>query len=121
MNADVKKKWVAALRSGEYTQGRDCLYNADNGKFCCLGVLCDIAVNENVIDCDGTMDDEFIGVLYTFDAEAYELPYQVQEWAGLESSNPCVVYNKDILSIATLNDDKRHTFNELADIIEAQL
>lgn len=33
---DVKKKWVAALRSGKYEQGRQFLES--NGEYCCLGV-----------------------------------------------------------------------------------
>jgi hypothetical protein len=41
MNPDVKAKWVAALRSGEYKQGPEWL-QGESGCFCCLGVLCDI-------------------------------------------------------------------------------
>ncbi len=37
---DLAKKWVAALRSGEYKQTHGTLHN--DGGFCCLGVLCDI-------------------------------------------------------------------------------
>jgi len=40
MNADLKPKWLAALRSGEYEQGQRKLRK--NDKYCCLGVLCDI-------------------------------------------------------------------------------
>lgn len=42
---DVMKRWIKALRSGEYKQGRGCL-RTDNNEFCCLGVLCDV-VNPN--------------------------------------------------------------------------
>lgn len=35
-----KKKWVVALLSGEYEQGRSWLEL--NGRYCCLGVLCKI-------------------------------------------------------------------------------
>ena len=42
MDAELKSKWIAALRGGKYeqahTQLRDC-----HGKFCCLGVLCVVA------------------------------------------------------------------------------
>jgi hypothetical protein len=41
MKPELKAKWVAALRSGEYPQGKDFLQS--NGKFCCLGVLCEVA------------------------------------------------------------------------------
>ncbi len=33
-------EWTAALRSGKYPQGQD--YLCRDGKFCCLGVLCEI-------------------------------------------------------------------------------
>lgn len=41
MNPELKAKWVAALRSGKYEQGHE--YLNKDGKFCCLGVLCDVA------------------------------------------------------------------------------
>ena len=41
MDQEIKAKWLAALRSGEYKQGSGGLRNKNDG-FCCLGVLCDI-------------------------------------------------------------------------------
>lgn len=41
MDADLKAQWLAALRSGQYEQGRYVLRTPSN-KYCCLGVLCDI-------------------------------------------------------------------------------
>jgi hypothetical protein len=41
MDADIKQRWVAALRSGHYKQGRFDLRFVDN-TFCCLGVLVDL-------------------------------------------------------------------------------
>lgn len=41
MKADLKAKWLEALRSGKYEQGRGALL--DGGKYCCLGVLCEVA------------------------------------------------------------------------------
>ena len=40
-----KKKWLAALRSGEYKQGRGVLRRRRRGvdRYCCLGVLADLA------------------------------------------------------------------------------
>lgn len=37
-----KEKWVKALRSGEYEQGQDELYNEKTNNFCCLGVAANI-------------------------------------------------------------------------------
>lgn len=40
MNPEIKTKWLEALRSGKYKQGKNFLRIED--RFCCLGVLCDI-------------------------------------------------------------------------------
>lgn len=41
MNRELKTKWLEALRSGKYKQGRSALRTIQD-EFCCLGVLCDI-------------------------------------------------------------------------------
>lgn len=41
MDKQIKAKWVKALRSGKYKQGRQKL--ARGGRYCCLGVLRKIA------------------------------------------------------------------------------
>lgn len=48
MDKKLKKEWVKALRSGDYQQGKSrlCTETKDGPKFCCLGVLCDIAFDE---------------------------------------------------------------------------
>ena len=40
MNAEIKARWIEALRSGKYQQGIGYL-RSKNDRFCCLGVLCD--------------------------------------------------------------------------------
>mgnify|MGYP000560213115 CR=1 FL=1 len=46
MNPTLKAKWLKALRSGEYKQGREVMrqtiLDGDECVFCCLGVLADI-------------------------------------------------------------------------------
>lgn len=42
MEASLKAKWIEALRSGKYKQGRWALRTKANN-FCCLGVLCDVS------------------------------------------------------------------------------
>lgn len=48
MNQELKDKWVAALRSGEYTQGVHYMYA--KGKYCCLGVLQEVATGVRPIE-----------------------------------------------------------------------
>jgi hypothetical protein len=41
LDKELARKWVEALRSGNYEQAK---FNLQlNGKFCCLGVLCEIS------------------------------------------------------------------------------
>lgn len=47
MPKDIKEKWVHALLSGKYIQGKGFLKTQD-GKYCCLGVLEDV--------CDGKVE-----------------------------------------------------------------
>ncbi len=42
MSLELGKKWVDALRSGVYTQGKHGLRDVVNNEFCCLGVLCEL-------------------------------------------------------------------------------
>lgn len=45
MKSALKRKWVAALRSGKYKRGQDVLRNTEREvtEWCCLGVLADVA------------------------------------------------------------------------------
>lgn len=50
MTPELKAKWVEALRSGKYAQGKRALRTGrdkpENDLFCCLGVLCDLIAPE---------------------------------------------------------------------------
>lgn len=102
---DFKKKWVAALRSGEYKQGRDKLHNAINNTFCCLGVACHIA---------GITDDEISDYCYTnllAKANPDRLPAFFQN----------TVIESPAWNLAAMNDGGRKSFLEIADYIEENL
>ena len=51
MDQEFKAKWVEALRSGEYKQGRGYLKVTENGeaRYCCLGVACEL-LRESGVD-----------------------------------------------------------------------
>ncbi len=42
MNKTVKTRWIKALRSGNYLQGKTVFKSPDGKQFSALGVLCDI-------------------------------------------------------------------------------
>lgn len=122
MNPEIKAKWVAALRSGKYKQGKAVLKDTE-GRFCCLGVLCDI------YNPDGWGEPVTVGVVYTGhsfgvegDCSSTVLPDVVVKWANMPGSNPTVIVNEcgDSISVAELND-QGDTFVDIADLIEENL
>lgn len=122
MKQEIKNQWVAALRSGEYKQTDGTLHRTagDDEGYCCLGVLCDIAVKAGVIRSlnEGSREVFETGTGW----EAGVLPAKVQRWAGLDSDNPMVRRNTNgryESSLASLNDDGC-SFGEIADLIEEQ-
>lgn len=106
---NLVKKWVAALRSGKYKQGKGVL-RSEKGNYCCLGVLCDIVNpkgwNKKPTDtCNGSafkhkLDDSTGEMIH---------PGHYQRLTGLRELAP------DVLAIK--NDD-RTRFTTLANIIE---
>jgi len=93
MDARIQGLWADRLESGTVPQGHGRLGDS-TGARCCLGVLCDIAVEEGVIQ--GGLDD--MGHMrYSGDPENGDtpdeweggvLPLAVRRWAGLDSANP---------------------------------
>ncbi len=128
MDQDIKKRWTDALRSGNYDQTKNWL--ADSEGYCCLGVLCEIAVQDGVVFREaGT----YTSAEDHYDYSSEELPQAVQAWAGLEgvsfSENPLsdVDYSGDTTHrpvdrkkahLSELNDDMGYDFNKIADVID---
>lgn len=107
MDAELKAKWVAALRSGEYEQGRGGLRNSNNSggdTFCCLGVLCDVINHQNWVN----------KVVYEHqsDRSAGYLPISLRIEIGLSEEQESQLAGK--------NDDGE-SFGRIADYIEAHL
>lgn len=113
MNPEVKAKWTAALRSGEYTQGKNQLKTA-TGKFCCLGVLCDLHAKETGGEWQLRGEDG-----ESYGKAALALPPVVREWATLPSS-PMIETPELHESLMNLNDGGK-SFAEIADLIDAHL
>lgn len=124
LKPEVKEKWVAALRSGEYKQGRGCLHNKNNA-FCCLGVLSDISGLGR-----WTPLDEVSGNFRSYETAKHKssgflLP-EVWEWAVVDSRKGTAtrhslwVGGSKRENIASLND-RGKSFAEIADLIEEHL
>lgn len=144
MKPEIKKLWVKALRSGEYTQGLQQLVN--NNRFCCLGVLCDLARKAGVVELKAGQDHMDVPRLFYGTPEEHSIPFKpnteagakyevlpksVMEWAGLDVNNPDLNIQDDDedwrnnghypIQIAELNDELGYGFNRLANLIEKQL
>ena len=123
MNLEVQKKWVNALRSGEYKQGREALKVKDT--FCCLGVLCDLYSKEHNVG-EWVQRDDFVD---GFDYKEGDLPSangilptHIMLWAGLKEKNP-VVSGSSRVRIERLSrkNDAGTSFSKIADIIEKEI
>lgn len=123
MNPEIKARWTAWLRANPDKQGHGRL--ADEGKFCCLGVLCELAVADQVIGepwYDGRIT-HYGELLHSDDStlSSYSvLPRAVRDWAGLAASDPRVHAYTGKHPLSYLNDNG-FTFLEIADLIDAQL
>lgn len=123
MDLNIKQQWCAALRSGEYRQGQNNLKCTD-GRLCCLGVLCELAVGAGVI-ARPRLDDANQRFLYE-DAGMPDggngalLPPKVREWAGIEGNNPVVKTEEGQSPLSGIND-KGAPFAAIADLIEESL
>ncbi len=110
MNPDIKALWTTALRSGKYPQGIGRLNS--NNRFCCLGVLCELAVEAKVCE-----KEEYRSAYATYSGHGGLLPKSVEEWAGLTASTPTI----DEVTLTYYNDSLKFTFNQIADLIEKHL
>ena len=125
MNKEVKELWLKALRSGEYKQGRNYLEYTDplyGKKYCCLGVLCDLAVKNGVIcKTDQGRNEIYYETNAGIDNFTNNvLPTKVQNWAEIYSTdgdfNSKEFVDKTMLT--ELNDSGKYGFNAIANIIE---
>src|SRR5687767_14975041 len=97
MDPEKKAAWVAALRSGNYRQGRGILH--DGAGYCCLGVFGDLQ----------------------------NIPTHVlRKWGGVnlefdESLQPLSAINHAVRNQLAQMNDSGKTFPEIADYIEENL
>jgi len=129
MKQNIMKKWIKALRSGKYKQGRGTLKQYDsNGQaeHCCLGVLCELYNQEMRKNKKKTLPE----TIYNNDSacphgycrlggKKEDLPKEVMDWAGIENSMgkfyPNLFLGEN--SLADLNDTGKK-FKTISNIIE---
>lgn len=107
------KKWVEALRSGEFEQGRGCL--CKNKRYCCLAVGIVIAQRNGVHVREATSMTGKVA----FDDDAYYVPEAVRKWLGLASFSGSYGENRS-RGLDSDNDSMGFSFSQIADIIESE-
>jgi hypothetical protein len=110
MNQEIKARWVEALRSGKYKQGKGTLRTLNN-QYCCLGVLCDIS---GLSDWESHINQD----AYSYCNVLGVLPDLVMQWADLGRRDPYI--DASGVSLSGVNDFGL-SFSEIADIIEEYL
>ena len=127
MNKVIKRKWLKALRSGEYKQGRGrlltCNVEGDNPKFCCLGVLTDLYIKAHKTkkwqfeQLSNTDTIKMRGVLH---GQGAYLPSTVAKWAQIEVGRPRNASSVNAV-LCGQNDDLKWSFKKIAAWIEKEL
>jgi hypothetical protein len=142
MREEIAERWIEALESGDYAQGKLALHvraRDANGnpvdKFCCLGVLCDLASQDGVVRTDTIHTGKVENIVY--DGKRGEIPESVKNWAGVRWADLHVPARflvgmeldhniVDTLAmgasvkVSTLNDSGK-SFKEIAAIIRRML
>jgi hypothetical protein len=131
MDPARKAEWVAALRSGQYTQGKQALRWKEDNRMCCLGVVCDLH-SKTPQAFEWSIGG---GGQFRYDNLASYAPDEVLLWLGLKEDElrTSTIAQQELLEkmqltftqtgmvgyiLASLNDDKGYTFEQIADFIE---
>jgi hypothetical protein len=111
MNAEIKVRWVEALRSGAYEQGS--LYLKRGNEFCCLGVLCEVAGTAGSWRDRGDASDP---AAFVFGGESRDdiPPEPFLRSLGFGGK-------EDVRRLWEMNDDEGLSFTAIADYIEKHL
>jgi hypothetical protein len=109
ITTEQKNAWIAALRSGEYTQGRGRLHSYVDGedRYCVLGVLA------NIIDPEGWQEE--LG-------EEDNDPSPGKVWGDTLVTLPDgILGTENLMKLVSYNDDLDWTFEDMADFIEVSV
>ena len=113
MKKEIAEKWVKALESGTYLQGTG--YLRKHGRYCCLGVLCDVHQKET----DAKEWHNEKGT-WRYDSVRLELPLSVQKWSGMSDVGGYGVNlgkEGSESNLMALNDRSNHDFKDIAKVI----
>ena len=122
MDKRIKNKWLKALRSGEYEQGKGYLCEAGKDgtqKFCCLGVL--INETEGFDFLPGDPPVEGVGISHDFAVKHAAQNYRTMVYMPSRDFNKRVGLEWGMAEALSDMNDEGRTFAEIADYIEENL
>lgn len=102
MDKELKAKWIEALRSGQYKQGKGQLRDTPSDTYCCLGVLLTVA------------NEPFLSAVTLKGAQEEKFGISTEQRCKLESMN-------DGIDERGRQGGREYDFSEIADYIEANL
>lgn len=120
-----RRQWIAALRSGEYVQGRSALKTTrfdGTVEHCCLGVAEELAGTEQLLlACPEPNCAAAHGTHFGPEGEKGILTAQGRAWLGVNTSDPKVTVEEgEVVRATELNDSHRWTFEQIADAFEQE-
>lgn len=114
MNSEIKVKWIEALRSGKYKQGKDALRSRNT--YCCLGVLCEV-VRSQGHGGEWVLGDNTDGFDFNEGTSGTVLPNTLRKYLGMESTEQFNWQDK----LIKMNDEQDAPFEEIAKWIKENL
>lgn len=126
MKKRIGKKWVKALRSGEYDQCQGNLVSSTNGEdsFCCLGVLADVQgyefIESTTLPWEELNNRKVLALAhpdYKTEAAArrHGDAYCLPKWARAGMKD------EEMDELINMNDCEGKTFEQIADHVEKNL
>lgn len=119
----VMQLWVDALESGEYPQTQGTLHRTKSSEalpaaFCCLGVLCEVAIQDGVPVDREQMEfrTRYSSTENDWDSDTAELPEVVYSWAGFDRGSPTIAGT----SFVEMNDSCKYSFADIAQVIREE-
>jgi hypothetical protein len=110
VNTKFIRKWIDALRSGTFNQGRGKL-RSNRNRYCCLGVACELLPKKFNIK----WVKEKGALLYGLDinkseTDYYRLPEEILDYIGID--------NFSETQLIRMNDEEKKSFTKIADFLE---
>ena len=110
-----RKKWIAALRSGEYEQGvkQLCRKTEQGYEYCCLGVLCEVL----------GVKKQHAKNLIRYKGYRYSLPVEAMKAVGMNTQDGQFIDKEgETFTLVEMNDfnEFNMSFDKIADLIESE-